>query len=195
MKNVLKRIAMGVGGVVIVALLLALVAPKAVHAIVSTLVTVANTSSNPVPVENVKQAAANFVTITSIGGAGYNQVLPDGSTTPFSIPSGERFVITDFSWVAVCSRTFVTCTKSNGDVVIVTFGSSSPFAPGEFTSQGVYEENNFFSSASSNVSLKSGMVVTVLPQPSILFGASGDGENVVFATLSGYLVPASSPSE
>src|SRR5664279_2386824 len=57
MKNWLKRIAMAIGGVVVAALLLALVAPRAVHAIVSTLVTVANTSSNPVPTLSVDNPA------------------------------------------------------------------------------------------------------------------------------------------
>ena len=42
-----------VGAVLFVAVVATLLAPKAVHAVVSTLVTVANTSSNPVPVQQV----------------------------------------------------------------------------------------------------------------------------------------------
>jgi hypothetical protein len=55
--NVLRRIAMAIGGTVAVALVIGLAAPKAVHALVSALVTVANTSSNPVPVSNVNEPA------------------------------------------------------------------------------------------------------------------------------------------
>lgn len=46
--NVIRKIMMGLGGVVVVALVLALALPKTVHAIVSTLVTVSNTPANPV---------------------------------------------------------------------------------------------------------------------------------------------------
>jgi hypothetical protein len=48
--NILRRIVVGIAGAVVVALALELVAPKAVHAVASALVTVSNTSSNPVPV-------------------------------------------------------------------------------------------------------------------------------------------------
>jgi hypothetical protein len=50
--NLLRRIVVGIAGVVIVALALELVAPKAVHAVVATLVQVENTSANPVSVTN-----------------------------------------------------------------------------------------------------------------------------------------------
>lgn len=188
MKTAVKRITMGIGGMVVAALLLALAAPKAVHAIVSTLVTVVNTSSNPVPVQNVKQSADNFVTL-NYNGSTYDQVLPDGSTTPFSISSGQQFVITDVSWVTFCSHTFVTCTKSVGDAVVVTLGSANAFSSGPFTSQATYVGNGFLATASSNVSLNSGIVVTQPPLPSILLGASGNGEEILTVTLHGYLVP------
>jgi hypothetical protein len=55
--NVLRRIAMAMGGTVVVALVIGLAAPKTVHAVVSALVTVANTSTNPVPVSNVNEPA------------------------------------------------------------------------------------------------------------------------------------------
>ena len=47
--NVLRRIAMGIGGTVVVALALTLTVPRAAHAVLSALVTVTNTSANPVP--------------------------------------------------------------------------------------------------------------------------------------------------
>lgn len=46
----LKRIAWGLGVILVIATSLQLAAPKAVHAVISTLVTVANTAANPVPV-------------------------------------------------------------------------------------------------------------------------------------------------
>lgn len=52
----LRRIAMGIGGTVMIALV-GLAAPKTVHAVVSALVTVANTSANPVLVQSVDDHA------------------------------------------------------------------------------------------------------------------------------------------
>jgi hypothetical protein len=51
--KIFKRFLMGLGTVLLLALSLQLVAPKAVHAVVSTLVTVANTAADPVPVHSV----------------------------------------------------------------------------------------------------------------------------------------------
>lgn len=51
--NVLRRIAIAIGGTAIVALVLTLAVPRTAHAVFSALVTVTNTSSNPVPVQAV----------------------------------------------------------------------------------------------------------------------------------------------
>jgi hypothetical protein len=51
--KLLQRLLMGIGTVLLLALSLQLAAPKAVHAVVSTLVTVANTTADPVPVHSV----------------------------------------------------------------------------------------------------------------------------------------------
>ena len=58
---------------------------------------------NPLPVQPVKQSAANFKTLTFTG-TNYLEVLPNGSlsTGAFTIPQGAQFVITDVSWVALC---------------------------------------------------------------------------------------------
>jgi hypothetical protein len=55
--KILQRFLMGLGTVLLLALSLQLVAPKAVHAVVSTLVTVANTATNPVASRNVDNPA------------------------------------------------------------------------------------------------------------------------------------------
>lgn len=56
--NVVRRILVGLGSIVVVALVLALASPKTVHAIVSTLVTVSNTASNPVPTVSTDASTA-----------------------------------------------------------------------------------------------------------------------------------------
>jgi|SRR5579872_2811866 len=55
--NVLRRIAMAIGGTVLVALILALAVPRTAHAVLSALVTVVNTPTNPVPVQSVDDHA------------------------------------------------------------------------------------------------------------------------------------------
>lgn len=194
MMNVIRKIAMGIGGTVVVALFIGLMAPKAVHAVVSALVTVANTPTNPVPAEEVKESRANFVSVTSIEGAStYNEVQQDGtiSSTPFAIPAGEQFVITDVNWIAVCESLFsITCNKSAGDAVTLMLGSNNPFNPGSYMSEANYARGAIggILTAGRSDTLKSGLVVTQLPPPSILFGASGNGEALFAVTLRGYLV-------
>jgi len=189
--NVLRRIAMAIGGTVVVALVIGLAAPKTVHALVSALVTVANTSANPVPAQEVKESRANFVTL-SFNGSGYDEILPDGSRSAFAIPTGEQFVITDVNWITACETFFsTTCNKSAGDAVILVLGGG-PNGFGPYMSQSIYASANGFSNfltAGRNDSLKSGLVVAQVPTPSILFGPSGNGENIGTVTLRGYLVP------
>jgi hypothetical protein len=195
MMNVLKRIAMGIGGVVVVTLLLALAAPKAVHAIVSTLVTVVNTSSNPVVVQNVKQAEGNYISLLYSNGS-YGRILPDGTSTPYAIPSGQDMVITDISWTTICENLFtITCNRSAGDAVLVQLGSGGDFAPGVYNGQATYQNSSLFLVASGAESLKSGYIVSILPVPNIFGGPTGIGESILGLTLHGYLIPASSFAE
>jgi hypothetical protein len=55
--KILQRFLLTLGTILLLALSLQLVAPKAVHAVVSTLVTVANTAANPVASRNVDNPA------------------------------------------------------------------------------------------------------------------------------------------
>ena len=55
--NVLRRIAMAIGGTVVVALVLTLAVPRAAHAVLNAFVTVANTAANPVPTQSVDNPA------------------------------------------------------------------------------------------------------------------------------------------
>ncbi len=97
--NVLRRIAMVIGGTVVVALVIGLAAPKTVHALVSALVTVTNTAANPVPVDPDGNAA-NDIVLTSVvqlnGTSDFVEQSPfvdlhGGS--PYVVPNGKRFVI------------------------------------------------------------------------------------------------------
>jgi hypothetical protein len=196
MLNVLRRIAMGIGGIVAVALISSLAAPRAAQAVVSALVTVANTAANPVPTEAVKESRDNFISISFAPdiSSTYMEVSPDGtiSSTPFSIPAGQRFVITDVNWITACENFFgITCNKSAGSAAILVLGSSASFEFGSYMSQAIYAPaaNSNFLTAGRSDRLKSGLVVTQLPLPSILFGPSGDGETIVTVNLRGYLVP------
>jgi hypothetical protein len=190
MKNMLRRIAFGVSGVVIVALILVLAAPKAVHAIVSTLVTIANTASNPVPVQEVKHSTANYVTLEyDINNLVYDQLLSDGTTTPFTIPVGEKLVITDVNWVIACGAFKNTvCQNHVGDGVGVALGGSFNSPYGFYAAQTtfVFDGGNLI--ATGNDSFKSGVIVTEVPAPSFLAGQWA-GQAIVTFTLRGYLVP------
>lgn len=64
--NVLRRIVVGLAGIVVVALVMELAAPKAVHALVSTLVTVSNTTAQPVPTMAVDTRNVNVVGTPSV---------------------------------------------------------------------------------------------------------------------------------
>lgn len=190
--NVLRRIAMGIGGTVVVALVVALAAPKTVHAVVSALVTVANTATNPVPAQEVKESRANYITVSFSPDSGsiYYEVAQDGtiSSTPFTIPSGEQFVITDVNWMTLCERSVNTppCGKNVGDMAIFALGiTNNIFA--SYTSMAPYFVGGGTLFAGRNDSLRSGLVVTQLPTPSVLFPFNS--EQVFQVNLRGYLVP------
>jgi len=193
--NVLRRIAMAIGGTVVVALVLALAVPRSAHAVFSALVTVVNTPKNPVPVQAAKESRVNFISVSfnpSGGSTTYNEVSPDGtiSSTPFTIPAGEEFVITDVNWITVCGSDIVTsCTKSAGDAAVLVLGATNSGLPtGPYMSRSTYTGGTGFLTAGRSDSLKSGLVVAQLPMPSLL-GASSNGEFILAVTLRGYLVP------
>jgi hypothetical protein len=79
------------------AFIFAIANPKTVHGIVSTLVTVANTPSSPVPVQPVPArqvvAADCFPQITN-GNFGGSCFLNDPSSgNPYTVPAGKRLVV------------------------------------------------------------------------------------------------------
>ena len=135
MKSWLKRIAMAIGGVVVAALLLALVAPKAVHAIVSTLVTVANTSSNPVPARDVDNSANfPFSGQICVGDPTFCQGVPEEFRVPAVTSTGinvKRLVVETTSGV---------CTDLVGGTNLIAGVGLSVYPPptdntGDFSNQ------------------------------------------------------------
>src|SRR5580700_1684917 len=110
----LKSLFMGTGGVVLAGLVLALLAPKAVHAVVATAVQVVNTSASPAFTEDTSLQASQIVTIKcelDTGVLGCNQVLPNGfaggqvgPNGGYVVPANQYFVLksmdTNFSGTA-----------------------------------------------------------------------------------------------
>lgn len=94
------KIAFGISGIVVVALVLALAAPKRVHAVVSAFVTVANTSANPVPTTDVMRSVAQNVELQCDprGAPSCFLLSPTGlnvNPTQYIVPPGSNLVITD----------------------------------------------------------------------------------------------------
>ena len=69
-------------------------------------VTVGNTPASPVPVRtldtHVGRPTSDLVTLTRLAGGTLRRVSADGvpETVEFVVPSGQVFVVTDFSWTA-----------------------------------------------------------------------------------------------
>lgn len=101
--NVLRRIAIAIGGTAIVALVLTLAVPRTAHAVFSALVTVTNTSANPVPNRDVDNSA-NFPFSSEVcfGDANFCQGVTGQFTVPTVTSSGvpvKRLIIETISGV------------------------------------------------------------------------------------------------
>jgi len=87
----LKSLLMGTGAVVLAGLVLALLAPQAVHAVVATAVQIVNTSASPAITEDTSRQASQIVTIVcdiSIADtATCIQILPNGD---YGDPHGQK---------------------------------------------------------------------------------------------------------
>ena len=192
----MKRVISAVVATLLGVAVLSIAMPKAVHGVVTTLVTVANTATNPVITQSAKASEGNFLTIQYLNG-GFSQVKPDGSTVPYSIPAGQELVATDFAWMSICETSpfgGVTCGKSLGDSVTVGLGNTNS-AVG-YMGTTTYDHISGGLIAGRTDTLKSGLVLTQLTAPIFLpFGASGNGEEVFIFTMHGYLVPAGTPAE
>jgi len=130
--NVIRKVVVGLAGVVVVALAIELAAPKAVRALVSTLVTVANTSANPVPTmavdtRNVNVVNTPSVSVSSLPAVQLNGAISatvsnptDGSGNPIPLVTKDADNAARHPFTATCSannlhETFgndVSCTVS-----------------------------------------------------------------------------------
>jgi hypothetical protein len=100
--KLLQRFLMGLGTVLLLVVSLQLFAPKAVHAVVTTLVTVANTAANPVPVDTSADGRGSIALVGSqqlnaptTSGLQVFENVSDLST--FIVPAGKRFMIDQVS--------------------------------------------------------------------------------------------------
>ena len=103
----LKRALMAIGTLALVASLLTLVAPKSVHALVTTLVTVMNTAAAPAITQDTSRQASQIVTLrcaTSISSTklGCVQQLATGALglTQYKVPPTQSLVITGLDFTA-----------------------------------------------------------------------------------------------
>lgn len=93
--NAVRRVAMAIGGTLVAALILMLAAPRAAQAILSALVTVTNTSANPVPVQSVDDHALHaFQQAASCTSAISVSCQAQGL---FPVPPGMTAVVQDVS--------------------------------------------------------------------------------------------------
>lgn len=105
--NALRRIAMGLGGTLLIAVVFALAAPRSAHAVLAALVTVTNTSANPVPTTDTMRSVAQNVELhcqaDPNGGPSCTLIPPTGQAGPepdYTVPSGSNLVITDVEILA-----------------------------------------------------------------------------------------------
>jgi hypothetical protein len=92
-----KKLLIGLNAVVLVAVFLNVVAPKSVHAVVATLVQVANTSANPVPtLEQEAQSGFMVSGVCTFGGTGISAQLCEVNSI-YIVPAGRTAVLESFS--------------------------------------------------------------------------------------------------
>lgn len=95
--NFLKKAVTTLGGIFLAALLIAALAPKATHGLVAALVQVANTTSSPVPVTDIKDQNpyqdSEFITQSSANCPAGARCIVNFKT----VPAGYRLVITSAS--------------------------------------------------------------------------------------------------
>jgi hypothetical protein len=101
-----KRLLMGAGSVALAGILAIAIAPKAAHALVVTLVQVANTTANPVPTEDIRGSASQILELACPTQSGTGEAFcvqddPSLGSSSFTVPTGQNLVITQIE--ATCS--------------------------------------------------------------------------------------------
>lgn len=176
--NIVRRIFMGLGAVLAVTLVLTLAAPKTVRAVVSTLVIVSNTTSNPVPTL-AAEASRSFVFHLDCSGRSVINCAP-----VYTVPAGEVAVVETFS--SLCQSD--TGGESIGNVLNYTAASDPNqregifFPPGQIT----ITDAGTVSSLTQNLKIYAGAGSITMAAESV--GTLSVDVSCSF-TISGYLVP------
>ena len=176
----LKSLLTGTGAVVLAGLVLALLAPKAVHAVVATAVQIVNTSANPAITQDTSLQASQIVTIVcdiSIADtATCIQILPNGD---YGDPHGQKG-----GYVVPANQYFV---LKSIDIDIVNPDSATDLYISLLTPQGLQTSAEPVPiSLNGQVSFASGIVAGPGMEVFPLASSSGvQGE----VTLHGYLTP------
>jgi hypothetical protein len=104
----------------ILAVVLTLAAPRAVHAVAAALVNVTNTAASPAISQGVSQLASQNVFLAAAapvgGSSGFSQEFPDGSLSisAFVVPSGQSLVVTSLEVFPLTNPGTYTIFISNG---------------------------------------------------------------------------------
>jgi hypothetical protein len=180
-----KSILTGTGAVVLAGLILALLVPKAAHAVAATLVQVANTTANPAISQDTSRQASQIVTLECLGISAQMtvncyQVLPSSnsnSNAQYYVPSGQNLVITSIDYVLLQTTSAPTST---------TIFKLVPVNPPCCLSW-VYEEFLVIDTTQTTMNLSSGIVVGPTLGPGFATYSTGlaiEGYNL---TVHGYL--------
>lgn len=185
MKRLKQAMAL-LGSVVVIAVIAALMTPRAVRATVATLVQVVNTSANPVSMvapTSMGVPTANLLTLVcrAPGGdvcSGFYQLNSNGTlaSTPYVLPSGDTFVITDIEWSQTGCNPSQPCLFSIGV-------SNTGTPPPSFLTTTLADANGLAYGAEH---LTSGIAVTQ-EIPSGLGGAPGSSGFIGQVNYQGYL--------
>ena len=174
MMRFVKNLLMAVGAVVLAAMLLGVIAPKAVHAVTATMVEVVNTVSNSVPSEDIYRLPSRNIQLEC--NASDCAIVEQNGTfdgsTPWKVPSGMDFIITDVEITTYgtgsINETFFSLEWTPPSGKLTTFGW-------QVLNTGVTVEYQF----------TNGIVILPGSTPTPIFGSPA----VEVAVLRGYLTP------
>jgi hypothetical protein len=91
--NIISKAVSALGGIVVAALLIAVLAPKATPAIVAALVQVSNTPAAPAITQGVPALASQNIELMCYLATCQNRLSP--TFVAYEVPSGESFVVSD----------------------------------------------------------------------------------------------------
>jgi len=192
--QIVQRLFITLGGVFFAALLVAALAPKAVHGVAAALVQVTNASSNPVPNRDVDNDARQAVTLDI--GTGYppNGMspfdLPGNNGVPYVVPAGKRLVI-DYIGGKLLIANDPAAPPNIGIQFAVNTGNG-PF----LETIPIITQPQYFETVTSETfwtfSFPTHLYVDSTASPVQLLASSRVGSiDTVYATLSGHLVDCS----